>query len=167
MESGRAVVDECGFILTSVLANKHLPNGKKAVIVDSGVNNLFTALWYKHDLAITQETNSLMEDTAVYGSTCMAIDIIRESVMLPPLTRGDLLLIKNAGAYNMTQWLQFINPRPAVVMVTEDGKVEFLRERETLGYMTALERLPERLAPPKTEKLENKALRCQEQLSRP
>jgi len=145
LESGRAVVDEAGFILTAVSATKSLPNGKRAVIVDSGVNNLFTALWYKHDLALTRESDSLMEDTAVYGSTCMAIDIIRESVLLPPLTRGDLLLIRNAGAYNMTQWLQFINPRPAVVLISEDGRAELLRERETLDYMTAPERLPDRL----------------------
>ena len=145
LESGRAIVDECGFILTAVSASKSLPNGKKALIVDSGVNNLFTALWYKHDLALTEETNSLMEDTAVYGSTCMAIDIIRESVLLPPLKRGDLLLIKNAGAYNMTQWLQFINPRPAVVMISDKGEVELLRDRETLDDMTRPEHLPERL----------------------
>ncbi|MBI5630653.1 MAG: diaminopimelate decarboxylase [Elusimicrobia bacterium] len=148
LESGRAMVDEAGFILTSVLAAKSLPSGKKAVIVDSGLNNLFTALWYKHDLALTEESQSLMEDTAVYGSTCMAIDVIRESVMLPPLSRGNLLLIKNAGAYNMTQWLQFINERPAVVMISEDGKAELIREREDLSYMTCLEHLPERLAAP-------------------
>lgn len=145
LESGRAVVDEAGYILTAVSASKYLPTGKKALIVDTGLNNLFTALWYKHDIALTEETSSLMEDTAVYGSTCMAIDVVRESVMLPPLKRGDLLLIKNAGAYNMTQWLQFINARPAVVMISEGGKPELLRKRETLEYMTELEELPQRL----------------------
>lgn len=145
LESGRAIVDEAGFILSAVSASKHLPTGKRALVLDTGVNNLFTALWYKHDIALTAETGSIMEDTAVYGSTCMNIDIIRESVMLPPLKRGDLLLIKNAGAYNMTQWLQFINPRPAVVLLSESGQPELLRKRETLEYMTELESLPARL----------------------
>ena len=148
LESGRAIVDEAGFILSAVSASKQLPNGKRALIMDTGVNNLFTALWYKHDVALTEESSSIMEDTAVYGSTCMAIDVIRESVMLPPLSRGDLLLIKNAGAYNMTQWLQFINARPAVVLISQNGEVEPLRDRETLECMTSPEHLPERLRLP-------------------
>lgn len=145
LESGRAIVDECATLLTSVLAAKRLASGKRALVVDAGVNALFTAFWYKHELALTEDYTSFMEDTAVYGPLCMAIDIVRESVMLPPLTPGQILAVRNVGAYNMSQWLQFIHARPAVAMISEAGKPELVRERETLESMIGPERLPERL----------------------
>jgi diaminopimelate decarboxylase len=49
------------------------------------------------------------------------------------------------GAYNVTQWMQFIEYRPAVVLVGEDGKVELIREREDLTDVERRERLPDRL----------------------
>lgn len=45
----------------------------------------------------------------------------------------------------MTQWMQFIEYRPAVVLVAEDGSAEIIREREDLGDVERRERLPERL----------------------
>ncbi|MGB9665100.1 MAG: diaminopimelate decarboxylase, partial [Ignavibacteria bacterium] len=58
---------------------------------------------------------------------------------------GKQIIFHNVGAYNMTQWMQFINLRPRVVMVLEDGKVEIVREQETLETINQLERIPDRL----------------------
>ena len=68
--------------------------------------------------------------------------------MLPPLNVGDALLISPAGAYNNTQWMQFIQNRPAVVMVMQDGSVEPIRLAETLQTLTELERVPDALHAP-------------------
>ena len=50
----------------------------------------------------------------------MNIDVIRESANLPLLNMGDHLVIHNVGAYNMTQWMQFITLRPNVVLIDMD-----------------------------------------------
>ena len=50
LETGRALIDNAGYIAGSVLANKHLSDGHKATIVDVGVNLLFTAFWYDHKI---------------------------------------------------------------------------------------------------------------------
>ena len=78
----------------------------------------------------------------------MNIDVVRASVMLPPLNPGDALVVRPAGAYNNTQWMQFIQYRPAIVMVTEAGEVELVRAAEDLEAMTRQERLPEALRQP-------------------
>jgi len=49
-------------------------------------------------------------------------------------------VISPVGAYNNTQWMQFIEYRPRVVMIRENGKVVIVREREDLATITALER---------------------------
>jgi diaminopimelate decarboxylase len=75
----------------------------------------------------------------------MNIDVIRQSVPLPNMNVGDQLVLHPVGAYNVTQSMQFITYRPRIVMVTEQGGVEVIRERENLEHIEALERLPESL----------------------
>ncbi|MEK7396989.1 MAG: diaminopimelate decarboxylase, partial [Candidatus Poribacteria bacterium] len=70
------------------------------------------------------------------------INVIRENINLPPLEKGDSVLIRPAGAYNNTQWLQFINPRPAVIMIGEDGQIAMLRKAETVDYLQQGEQIP-------------------------
>ena len=122
--------------------------GRRAASLDAGVNLLFTAYWYNHDVRPLQPSEGLAEETVLYGPLCMNIDTVRASVMLPPLNLGDALLISPAGAYNNTQWMQFIQSRPAVVMVMQDGSVEPIRLAETLQTLTELERVPDALHAP-------------------
>lgn len=145
LETGRALIDDAGFLITSVITNKRLTSGKRAVIIDAGVNILFTSFWYKHNIQLCQNSGVHTEDTAIYGPLCMNIDCITESINLPSINRGDKLLIKYVGAYNMTQWMQFISMRPNVVMIMENGKVELIRKAENLDYLLEQELLPKKL----------------------
>jgi diaminopimelate decarboxylase len=145
LETGRATVDDAGALVTTVFGNKKLPDGRRAVILDAGVNLLFTAFWYNHNVQPTRELMGAPEETVLYGPLCMNIDVMRQSVLLPPLDTGDTLIMSPVGAYNNTQWLQFIEYRPNVVMVHPDGNVSVIREAENLERVTALERIPPHL----------------------
>jgi len=74
----------------------------------------------------------------------MNIDVIEENILLPRLERGTRLIISPIGAYNATQSMQFIHCRPAVVMISEDGTVEVIREKEKLEDIEINERLPKK-----------------------
>jgi len=145
LETGRALIDDAGFIVTSVIANKRLSTGRKAVIIDAGVNLLFTSFWYKHNISPAQEPSVHSEDTVLYGPLCMNIDCISDGMILPSLKIGDKLVIKYVGAYNMTQWMQFITLRPNIVMIMEDKSVELIRKSETLDYIMKQEIIPKKL----------------------
>ncbi len=151
LEPGRSIVDEAMFLVASVVAVKRLSSGVKGIVIDAGVNILPTAWWYKHDIVPGQDTGSIGEDVNVYGPLCMQIDVIRTGINLPPLRRGDLVVIKNVGAYNFPQSMQFIHLRPAIVTIY-NGKVEVLRKKESVDYMRALDVLPDRL---KSERLKS------------
>ncbi|MBI3393269.1 MAG: alanine racemase [Nitrospirae bacterium] len=148
LETGRAIVDDAEVLVASVVGTKRLPDGRRAVVVDAGVNLLFTSFWYHHEFKPVRPLDGIPEETVVYGSLCMNLDVVRHSVMLPPLSVGDSLVIGPAGAYNNTQWLQFIQYRPNVVMIHEDGAVSVVRRAEDLEAITALERLPDHLGNP-------------------
>ena len=145
LESGRVLIDDAGYLLSTVLANKRLSDGRRATILDAGVNLLFTSFWYDHKISPAQDFTQHTEDMALYGPLCMNIDVVRQSINLPLLNRGDKVVVHKVGAYNMTQWMQFIQMRPNVVLIDEQGKTHVIREAETLQYMEQPEKVPEHL----------------------
>lgn len=147
LETGRAVVDEAEWLISSVVANKRLPDGRRAMILDAGVNLLATVSFAPHNIRPVRAVIGVMEETVLYGSLCMNTDILCQSVSLPPLKTGDLLSFWPVGAYNNTQWMQFIQLRPAVVMVRQNGQVDVVRRAETLDDVEEPERLPADLRP--------------------
>lgn len=142
LETGRAMVDDAEMLVSSVVANKHLPDGRRGVVMDAGVNVLFTSFWYNHDVKPTRQLSGKPEETVLYGPLCMNIDVLRHNIMIPPLNVGDMLVFSPAGAYNNTQWMQFIEYRPNVVMISMDGNVNVVRNRENLAVVTGQEILP-------------------------
>lgn len=146
LETGRALIDEAGYLLGTVISNKRLSDGRRATILDFGVNVMFTSFWYDHKISPAQEFSNYTEDCVLYGPLCMNIDVIRENVTLPPLKKDDHVVVHNVGAYNMTQWMQFISLRPAVVMIDMEHQPHLIRKRETLNSIESSEIKPDYLA---------------------
>ena len=145
LETGRALIDEAGYALGSVLANKRLVDGRRATVIDIGVNMLFTAFWYEHEVLPTKLDSEQTENTTIYGPLCMNIDIIREAIQFPLLQKGDAIVIPRIGAYNMTQWMQFIKLRPPVLLIDEDRKIHVIRKKESFQEFNAHENVPKHL----------------------
>jgi diaminopimelate decarboxylase len=145
LETGRALIDDAGSLLGTVIANKKLSDGRRSTIMNFGVNILFTAFWYEHQINPTKEFSQHSETTTLYGPLCMNIDQIRDSISLPPLKRGDNVVVSRIGAYNMTQWMQFITLRPKVVLIDIKGHVHIIRNNETNKDVTMLETVPNHL----------------------
>ncbi|OYT12347.1 MAG: diaminopimelate decarboxylase [Bacteroidetes bacterium 4572_112] len=145
LETGRALIDDAGSLLGTVITNKRNSVGARNTVLDIGVNILFTSFWYDHKITPAQEFSHHVEDTKIYGPLCMNIDVIRENVSLPPLNAGDNIVMHRVGAYNMTQWMQFITLRPAVVMISETGDVNVIRDSEKIENITDYESVPKHL----------------------
>ena len=125
LETGRALIDEAGYLLGSVLATKRLADSRRATVLDIGVNIMFTSFWYNHRVSPAQDFTQHAEEMALYGPLCMNIDF--------------------KGAYNMTQWMQFITLRPNVVMIDTTGKVHLIRKNETVETIVENENVPDHL----------------------
>jgi len=143
LETGRALIDDAGFLLGTVISNKRLSDGRRATIMDFGINIMFTSFWYDHKISSVQDFGHHTEDTVLYGPLCMNIDIIRENVTLPPLKPGDNVVVHYMGAYNITQSMQFIAMRPAVVMIDTNNKVHIIKKAETLKTIEEDELTPD------------------------
>jgi diaminopimelate decarboxylase len=179
LETGRALVDEAGYLISTVVAVKRRQlaaaqplNGvlaaygkaslatdstptheteRPALVVDAGVNLLYTATWYQPAILPAKACVDVPAPTTVYGCLCMNIDVIREEAPLPGLTTGDQVVLHPVGAYNITQSMQFITYRPAVVMIGLNGAVHVIRRRENLEYVQELEEIPGHLVDDSSE----------------
>ena len=145
LESGRALIDDAGYLLGTVVANKRLPDGRRATIVDAGVNLLFTSFWYDHQVVPAVISSQHTENTTIYGPLCMNIDILRDAVMFPLLRPGERIVVPRVGAYNMTQWMQFITYRPNIVLIDTEQRVHVIREQENQNTFQTSERIPQYL----------------------
>ncbi len=142
LETGRALVDEAGYLVATVVATKTSASGIRSLVLDAGVNLLFTSYFYDFEILSTSDKGISSEVHNVYGPLCMQIDVVGENLRVPYLEKGDTVVIRPVGAYNNSQWMQFIQFRPSVVMISNEGKVEVIREVETFDYVTKLDRIP-------------------------
>lgn len=143
LETGRALVDDAGWLIATVVGNKRLVDKRRAVILDAGVNILPTAWWYKHDIHPAQDVFGTAEPTVFFGPLCMNIDMVRDQILFQPLHTGDRVVIRHVGAYNVTQWMQFITERPNVVMISSRGTHSLIRKAETIETLTQQELVPD------------------------
>ncbi len=144
LETGRALIDDAGYLLTTVLANKRSTHGRRTMVIDAGVNLLFTSFWYNLGVFPTRQLSQHLEESTIYGPLCMNIDVIRDAINFPQVKTGEKLVIERVGAYNMTQWMQFITFRPNVVMIDMDGKMHIVRKKENLDSLQSFEQNPKR-----------------------
>lgn len=145
LETGRALIDDAGYLLGTVLATKRLSDGRRAIVLDFGLNTLFTSLWYEHKVSPAQSMGHQTEEMVLYGPLCMNIDVVRESIVMPLLEKGNQVVVHQVGAYNMTQWMQFITLRPNVVLIDANNTAQVIRKSETMEYIDSLEIVPEHL----------------------
>ena len=97
------------------------------------MNLLFTAFWYKFNIELDREVPGMSEHSVIYGPLCMNIDVHRRRASCcRRCGAGTRLVLSPVGAYNNTQWMQFIAYRPNVVLVGEEGEVDVIREAEDL-----------------------------------
>lgn len=98
-ELGRAVVGQCGSLITKVLYVKQ-GNKKKFAILDAGMTDLIRPALYQayHKMEnITSEDS--IETYDVVGPICESSDVFGKAIDLNKVKRGDLLAIRSAGAY--------------------------------------------------------------------
>ncbi len=98
-ELGRAVVGQCGSLITRTL---YIKKGavKQFAIVDAGFTDLIRPALYQAYHKIENITSEQPTETYdVVGPICESTDVFAKQVDINGARRGDLLAIRSAGAY--------------------------------------------------------------------
>lgn len=106
-ELGRAVVGQCGSLITRCLYVKQAEQ-RQFVIVDAGMTELIRPALYGalHKLQ-NLSSSSAPQTYDIVGPICESSDIFATSYQLPETKRGDLIAIRSAGAYGETMASQY------------------------------------------------------------
>lgn len=142
LETGRHLVDEAGYLVTTVTSSKVAMDTRRSYLVDAGVHLLYTSTWYNFTIEADRPSAGLPEPSCLNGSLCMNIDVVGDGLLLPRLERGTRLVFSPVGAYNLTQSMPFIHCRPAAVLIRADGRVDLMRRAETIDDIEGGESLP-------------------------
>lgn len=106
-ELGRAVVGQCGSLITRVLYVKKGVQTNFA-IVDAGMTELIRPALYQATHKI--ENLSSVKDEQRYdvvGPICESSDCFGKALMLPETRRGDIIALRSAGAYGEVMASQY------------------------------------------------------------
>ncbi len=130
LEPGRYLVANAGVLLCEVQSVKKTPY-KNFVNVNCGFNVLLRPAMYDsfHRIKVLGKTGN-GEKYDIAGNICESGDILGRERELPPVEKGDIIAILDAGAYGFSMASQYNSrPRPAEILVRENS-VEVIRERE-------------------------------------
>jgi len=118
-ELGRAVVAQCGSLITRTLYIKEGAT-KKFAIVDAGFTDLIRPALYQAYHKIENITSDEpMSSYDVAGPICESTDVFAKQIDLNQTKRGDLLAIRSAGAYGEIMASQY-NCRRLPIGYTSD-----------------------------------------------
>ncbi len=98
-ELGRAIVGQCGTLISRVIYVKEGVNTKFA-IVDAGMSDLIRpALYQAYHKIQNLSSDKEKEKYDVVGPICESSDCFGKAVVLPETSRGDIIAIRSTGAY--------------------------------------------------------------------
>jgi diaminopimelate decarboxylase len=146
IEPGRYVVGRAGWLLARVLHVRD--RGGRQVVIDAGMTELIRPALYGayHGIVALTSLGRPFDDWAprehpareparVEGPICESTDALGEH-LLPALRRGDLVAIRDAGAYAASLASTYNGrPRPPQVLLAEDGALTLARRRGSPGSL--------------------------------
>ncbi len=131
IEPGKFIVSEAGYLIATTNVVKETPT-ITFIGVDTGLNHLIRPMMYDayHEIINGSNTSGEMKTYNLVGNICET-DTLGAERELHAVNEGDLIVIKNAGAYGFSMASNYNSrPRPAEVMVV-DSKPILIRQRET------------------------------------
>lgn len=131
-EPGRFLVSECGYLLTRVTVLKDGGLSPVFAGTDTGFNHLLRPAMYNayHEIYNLSNPSGEINEYHITGNMCET-DFLGKNRQIREIREGDLLVIRNAGAYGSSMASNYNSrPRPAEVLV-RDGKAHLIKKRET------------------------------------
>ena len=149
IEPGRWLVAPAGLLLTRVIAVKQA-GGRCWALVDAAMNDLMRPAlydaWHAIDPVAEPAPGVASVETDVAGPVCESGDVLGRGRQLPPLAAGDLLAVRDVGAYGSVMASTYNSrPLPAEVMVRGDA-LSSIRPRQDHETLLARDLVPSWLA---------------------
>lgn len=119
-ELGRAVVGQCGSLITKTLYIKQ-GTAKQFAIVDAGMTDLIRpALYHAYHKIENISSDEPCQTYDVVGPICESSDVFAKAIDINACHRGDLIALRSAGAYGEIMASQYNCRKLPKGYITED-----------------------------------------------
>ncbi len=138
VEPGRSIVANAGVLVSRVIYTK-VNGAKQFLIIDAGMNDFMRPSIYDayHGIVAETESHETPVEYDIVGPVCETGDTFAQRRKLPPLNPGDLVIIKDAGAYGSSMSSNYnTRPLPAEVLV-DGGEYREIRKRQDFDSIIA------------------------------
>ncbi|WP_135506611.1 diaminopimelate decarboxylase [Roseovarius aestuariivivens] len=146
IEPGRLVAGNAGILVCRVIYVKS-GEGREFLILDGAMNDLIRPAMYDahHDIVpvLEPEPGADQRPFDIVGPVCESGDTFAKARMMPPLSEGELVAFRSAGAYGAVMSSEY-NTRPLVPEVLVHGhQFAVIRPRPTFDEMINRDTIPE------------------------
>ena len=141
IEPGRAIVGPSGTLVARVIDLKPRNADSQFAVLDAGMAELMRPALYNAYHAVEPVSLRAGSETQyeLVGPICESADVVARDRLLTPLEVGDLVAIRDAGAYGSAMASNYNrHPLPAEVLV-DNGQWRVIRRRQTIDDMISLE----------------------------
>jgi len=141
VEPGRAIAAPAGALVARVIDVKPRTADSHFIIIDAGMTELMRPALYGafHRIEPVSAPASGDHHYEIVGPVCESSDVVGRDRMLPLLKEGDLVAIRDAGAYGAAMASNYNRrPMPAEVLV-DAGTWRVIRRRQTIDDQLGLE----------------------------
>lgn len=118
-EPGRFFATSCGTLVTNIIGKKVVNDDNDSpktihYYINSNLYGLFNNIIFDHAVPILEinknkdnPNNQPLYKSVIFGQTCDSLDKIADGIMLPELSLGNYLIIRNHGAYTIAAASRF------------------------------------------------------------
>jgi diaminopimelate decarboxylase len=141
VEPGRVLVGPAGVLITRVVDVKQFPEARRFVVLDAGMTELMRPALYGAFHRIEPVLPRPGEHTIadIVGPICESTDTFARDRELPPVEVGDLMVIRDVGAYGSVMASTYLRRPLAPEVLVDDERWRVIRRRQTLDDMLRLE----------------------------
>lgn len=116
-EAGRNVVADAMHIKANVISLKRISKDSYQVNIDTNIMHAQCLFQKKHNVEYESKKGDKTSpvEIRIFGDSCMQIDKISDEILIPNVPqKGDVVFIRNIGAYSHSQAANFISEIPEV-----------------------------------------------------
>jgi diaminopimelate decarboxylase len=141
IEPGRAIAGPAGVLVARVIDMKPRTADSEFAVLDAGMTELMRPALYGayHAIEPVRPNRGASRQYEFVGPVCESSDVVGRDRMVSPVAVGDLMAIRDAGAYGSAMASNY-NRRPLPAEVLVDGaRWHIIRRRQNIDDMTAQE----------------------------
>jgi diaminopimelate decarboxylase len=141
LEPGRNIIGPAGVIVSRVVDVKDQPGGKQFVVLDAGMTELIRPMLYGayHAIEPVDLGSGAGVLCDVVGPLCESSDTVGKDRTLPQPRVGDLMAIRDTGAYAAVMASNYNRRGLSPEVLVENGRPTLIRRRQTIDDILALE----------------------------